>query len=741
MNSTTNSVARDSDPPNFVPSNLQCRSQEPSASQTLHSENDLAARKNGMLSREQWENLKPIIRRLYIDENETIKSTSKYLGEHHNFEPTKRQLLRKISEWGFEKNVKRPERQVIIACEEDGLPVGETIRGRKFDKAKLKRWKNQEGGYSAKTQMGDFQVALWTKGGSNSVPGNGNSTNPSDTTTTAPNPDSGATSQVRIQQAQSEPKPDNATDWIVSEADIWKSVDVPGSPKLARLIGALTCFVDACSIPFLDIEASGGGVFEESANQSLADDDIMNFELEDTISFHSNGSVILLPSRLRISEPWLFENYHECQASSNFREASLCPGLSPFPTVDERQMFSSSSKLRFLTEKECITRLRTMRRTRIPDNELLENVSAIAMDYWDNEHYAAAEIWCRRLVSAKQSILWFKPIETLRYCLNVVGSKYSQSKYKEARGLHEDLHVKIMQRTWGRYDAIIKFYSMVLAADLLASFGNCKEEENVRRQVLQISLTTFGVKSDYTATAMARLGRCLPYRNRSSESEFLSYSTVHLINQLILDKTSDSESSNRHLDLSFSMLLLAKTWNSSGKLQEARRLIEVAIQKHRGTRIHSKALEWDLSLELFYNMHSEGFFVEAERILKNLLERLGGTVSPSRRTNAIYELGEVLSANCHHVEAASCFKEAFLSDERTFGLNHEYTMRSAKKLGLCFVNQGLYQEALAYYQEVLDRLHQMANEDPERTTECVQNVRRWMSQIKLEVLEAGVVAE
>jgi hypothetical protein len=38
--------------------------------------------------KEQWRALKPLIQRLYIDENQTFTKVAEYLQEHHGFNPT-----------------------------------------------------------------------------------------------------------------------------------------------------------------------------------------------------------------------------------------------------------------------------------------------------------------------------------------------------------------------------------------------------------------------------------------------------------------------------------------------------------------------------------------------------------------------------------------------------------------------------------------------------------------------------
>jgi hypothetical protein len=92
--------------------------------------------------------LKPVIQRLYIDENQTFPKVAEYLDQNHGFKPTKKQFFGRISEWGFEKNVKRDERRAILGSlgvVREGEFQARKLRGRRLDKAKLERWRKREG--------------------------------------------------------------------------------------------------------------------------------------------------------------------------------------------------------------------------------------------------------------------------------------------------------------------------------------------------------------------------------------------------------------------------------------------------------------------------------------------------------------------------------------------------------------------------------------------------------------------
>jgi hypothetical protein len=61
----------------------------------------------------------------------------------------KKQFLRRISEWGFEKNVKRDERRAILESLGGAIKEGDfearILRGRRLDKAKIEKWRKMEG--------------------------------------------------------------------------------------------------------------------------------------------------------------------------------------------------------------------------------------------------------------------------------------------------------------------------------------------------------------------------------------------------------------------------------------------------------------------------------------------------------------------------------------------------------------------------------------------------------------------
>jgi hypothetical protein len=70
----------------------------------------------------------------------------------------KKQFLRRISEWGLQKNTKRDERRTILESLDDAVGEVEfeptTLRGRRLDKAKIARWRKREEDISGESRTG-----------------------------------------------------------------------------------------------------------------------------------------------------------------------------------------------------------------------------------------------------------------------------------------------------------------------------------------------------------------------------------------------------------------------------------------------------------------------------------------------------------------------------------------------------------------------------------------------------------
>ncbi|KAM3067142.1 hypothetical protein ACMFMG_011696 [Clarireedia jacksonii] len=87
------------------------------------------------LSHDEWEQLKPIIKRMYIDENQSFKLIQRFFTSEYQSTPT-------TEKWGFGKNIKKKVRDAILRSVDDAALL-HTIPAAKLWKIR-KRYGNKQ---------------------------------------------------------------------------------------------------------------------------------------------------------------------------------------------------------------------------------------------------------------------------------------------------------------------------------------------------------------------------------------------------------------------------------------------------------------------------------------------------------------------------------------------------------------------------------------------------------------------
>lgn len=86
----------------------------------------------------QWESHRASIRALYLDEDKTLDETVQAMSECHAFHATRAQLVRRLRNWGFDKNIKSGDwHQAVRARELEGKEL--IINGRAINTKRLKK--------------------------------------------------------------------------------------------------------------------------------------------------------------------------------------------------------------------------------------------------------------------------------------------------------------------------------------------------------------------------------------------------------------------------------------------------------------------------------------------------------------------------------------------------------------------------------------------------------------------------
>jgi tetratricopeptide (TPR) repeat protein len=651
----------------------------------------------------------------------------------------KKQLLYRISGWGFEKNVKKNERRAII--EHLGPELGnvefelQTLRGRKLDAAKLNRWMQLEkvtfeeslvennevacipgkfSFYSDLVYLADIhREASVVPLERNFRPANQDSDKRAPTQTL--NYEEQSEFDLQVQESQSVSVlhyNDNSFDW--------NYVDVIGSPGLTKLIGALT--IEECDIPLLDL-----------ASDDLGTDDISGSDLMDLCgkcdSAQEGNTVSRRQSWSTRLSTWIntSQTFGDFEKSSHF---GLQFELYPFPTstsqcyVVHRHFFSGGSLKSKMSESECKIKFQKLKH--MQDTEILHLVEAMgarAEELYDQECYDTAETWFRRVVRAKKLVNWYKPHQTLWACLQVVNCLRYQFRYKEAQELQQSLHGTI-ERIFGA-DNDVSIQSIELNAELLGHLGFLAEEEAIRRQVLQICLIRLGIRHPKTISALEGLGAALDTLERHGEAQPLLEASLHfrfepvkisgdfLISPCIL----------------WDVAVLARALTRDGRYDESENVLDFAHSLlGNATRWRNRAfLYYHYARACTYRLQKR--LENSEEIFRGLLKYHLDYMVPGMTMESMNNLAAILEETGRHREAASWRKKEYLLHLKIYGLTHHYTVECCKEVGFCYADQSQYDKGKLFFEEVIEMLD-LSSEESDSRTVCIQNVKAWMEELE-----------
>jgi tetratricopeptide (TPR) repeat protein len=501
----------------------------------------------------------------------------------------------------------------------------------------------------------------------------------------------------------------------------WNSVDVIGSPRLTKLIGALT--IEECDITLLDL-----------ASDNLSTDDILGRDLMDLCGGCDSAQEENIISRRQSWSTRLSTSMKASQTLGDFERSSpfgLQFELYPFPTspsqpyVVHQWFFSSGSLKSKVSESECKMKLRRLKH--MQDTEIIHLVEAMgarAEEFFDQKSYDTAETWFRRVVRAKSFVKWYKPHQTLWACLQVVECLQFQDRFREAQQLQQDLHSTIERVFSADHNVVVQ--SMDLNAQILGDLGFAEEEETIRRQVLQMRLITLGMRHPETIYALGNLGSALQLLDRSGEAQQLLEASIHFW----LERVKDSRDSFKsQYSILWDVAVLAQVLRRDGRYDENENLLDFAhnsftdVTRFRGTST------FEYHYERAVSYHLQKRFENSKKILRGLLKYHLNYMSPSMSKLVMHQLAAILMETGRHREAVSWYKKAYRLNLKIYGLTHRYAMGYCKDVGFSYADQSRYNEGKLFFEEVIEML-ELSTEEPDSRTFCIQNINAWMEELE-----------
>ncbi|KAL2071788.1 hypothetical protein VTL71DRAFT_13023 [Oculimacula yallundae] len=669
------------------------------------------------LPKEQWEELKPLIRRLYLDENMTRERVTKCIVEEYDFSPTKRQFLRKISEWGFEKNVKKAERRLILL--NSATDEGKFIRGRKLDKAKLDRWSRRDG------------ISLQHHGLEDNETDNAQDikVETEDVLALMDNLITAARDGERTLEALDDPDVEEmdidsrmqevTADGSEGVFNPWAIVNFD-SPQLTGLFGALT--IEMCDefsldnssdVPNLEDLFEPPGDFSETNTTVVA------------------GGYPLTTEIVRSDIPTGYQNLLIIPEWTTQNRPSI--GLSPFPTSTTSfkalnyRLFSAKRSAR-LSESECRAKMRKLKKMKQADIlELVDNMWTFADKYRELKKYSSAESWYRRIVTVKLLSPHRKPLETIEAYLFAVRCIARQGRYTEAQDLHLDLHKKVLCIFQSTPDHTLAILSRKVLAMLHSYHGNIRAEEMLQREILQILLNKFGLRDSKCLNTMLRLAYSLSRGGQHSSSEQL-FRMILCSDTQVLGCSPPNEINRKRIFNT--QTFLVKILNISGRVAEAAILLkhinetfpDLLSIENRGAFVYH--------YELAKTRGLQGRSDESEKILRDLLRHQ--YISSNKRPDIMNMLADLAEANGRRKEEISWRTKTYDLNLETFGPEHKVCLWSCQELGLCYARQELFDDAMSHFQNAISNIESQRNDGHGSPNSNVVEIQSWIVAVKID---------
>ena len=513
-----------------------------------------------------------------------------------------------------------------------------------------------------------------------------------------------------------------------SPPSIWKSIDIVGSPRLTGLLGALSLYE---SKPFtLDCSITTA-VFDLETEL-----DEMERSLDPNAQEKGDGSSSSTAvARLGVSSRQpnnLFIPLWTTQDRPSI-------GLSPFPAnaadvKSPRYGFSSPDKLPRLSEAECMAKMpnwRKMTLTGILD--LANSMWRIAHNYYELRDIRSALIWYRRIIRLKRQkrARQLRPTEIIDACLSVIICLRSQGACAEAQDLHRSLHGKILVLF---PDDEIAINSRDTQAWLLRDFGDLEQEEQIRRELLQIQLSKFGPTSRRGEDAMCTLARCLAQRKAFTQSEHLIRTALQIQSQLLghrLSKKNDLiEFFDRHVDLTTVL-------NRTDRYLDAEQILRYINKEFPDLTASGDGRSFNYYFELAETLRLQGRSAESEKIYQELLHHQGASLDPGRRANTLLQLAIISEQTDRGSEASAWYKTRFDLYVETYGLEHRYSLESCMDLGYCYKRQRLFDEAILHFEQMISKIDLVREEGDDTLNVNVEKIRGWIVKAGTERCKAN----
>jgi tetratricopeptide (TPR) repeat protein len=535
----------------------------------------------------------------------------------------------------------------------------------------------------------------------------------------------------------------------------WSSVDVPGSPQLSRLFGALQ-IRDSFEIESLSLLEEPVLLAPETPQF------VSGLELRDYPQAKDHG----LEGHMSVWESQKFHHIDGAFVTSQVLEMKhhnadfFLPSGDPIPSpspFNELYPFPRHEKSNTVPElsiaalKTRAVRLETYLATFGGHFSAKNPMMLQAMEKYANtlvemrNNVKGAEWWKRIIIlldgAGKSQIT--RKISAMTQLLRCLGRIKDKVEAKDERDLHGQIWTAISQNLPAEHELTLEFLEKK-AIELVTSC-QFQEGEELYRQILQVRLEKLGPRHTDTIRSMSLLAGIVPCQvysinlKKSAETGSPRQYTNDSMNspqarsiqqlartavQLVTENGFPTDPSGQRI-MRNQMALLREF----GLYEEASRLGEVVTKRYAILLGEKHPFTINCNAELGSNYRHLGQFAKGEAIFRRLINLKREDDIP--QNNLLWyseELGEALRGLQRYEEAIVHLKKAFQIYFNYFGMLHDEALITCHDIGNCYIQIGRYESAREFYRQYIEKIRDA--EDKDRVLLLLNRVQRWMEEME-----------
>jgi tetratricopeptide (TPR) repeat protein len=298
-----------------------------------------------------------------------------------------------------------------------------------------------------------------------------------------------------------------------------------------------------------------------------------------------------------------------------------------------------------------------------------------------------ADVYCRALGPTNR--------RTLQAGLAVVEILLEQGVYVKAEAENHTLQASIL--TVSEHDDPLTASANYLYGRICTAHKRYQEAEKYLREHLQIMLSLHGPKAMATVSAMSFLSRAI-IKRRPEEA----YILLGLVGQLSIDSPRVDNSPCRSLGVVMDILL------HKGAFKECYYLATKSIERFSLLLGDQHPVIWRAREKIAWSMGAIGNSEESVKLFRAVISHGEKTAAETDQYDRNPECGlaGVLLLMGEIEEATTWYERVFQTRVKNFGSSDDLTLCTAYRLGYCYYKQGKYAEALDFYQEIVQMLHE-----------------------------------